>query len=105
MPGLGRRADPDHPRAAALYPAASVLPPRSDRTVRYWYEGSVFLDQGNTGTCVGNAFAHRWADAPNVHTGIDEAWARQLYLDATLMDGWPENDGDLQAGTSGMAAC
>jgi hypothetical protein len=56
------------------------------------------LDQGQTGTCVGNAFAHRRADSPVPETGIDEAWARELYIAAS-------GDTTLQQGTSGLAAC
>jgi hypothetical protein len=67
-------------------------------TYRYWWEGGAWLDQGQTGTCVGNAFAHRYADAPNPEVGIDEAWARALYVAAS-------GDTTLQQGTSGLAAC
>jgi hypothetical protein len=56
------------------------------------------LDQGQTGTCVGNAFAHRRADSPVPIPGIDEGYARQLYFDAS-------GDASYQEGTSGIEAC
>lgn len=99
---LGRRPDPHNDRARTLFPAS--LPPRSDKTDRYW-KIPTRLDQGNTGECVGHALAHRWANGPTLHEGIDHAWAEKLYMDATLIDPWPDNDGDPQGGTSGRAAC
>lgn len=67
-------------------------------TFRYWWEGGAWLDQGQTGTCVGNAFAHRVADAPVPEAGITETYARQLYIDAS-------GDTTLQKGTSAILAC
>lgn len=64
---------------------AAVLPQRSLRSVSYWWEGAVWLDQGNTGTCVANALAHNIADGPVTHpdSDITEDWAQYLYLEAT----------------------
>lgn len=95
QPGLGRKPHPDTEQAAALYPVRRVA---TLQTYRYWWMGGAFLDQGATGTCVGNAFAHRRADSPQPTTGIDQAYARQLYLDAS-------GDTTLQEGTSGILAC
>jgi len=97
--GLGRVADPETPRAAAAYPITAH--PRYAVTTlatKWWWEGGAWLDQGPYGTCVGNAFAHRIADAPIPELGIDEAYARKLYLDAS-------GDSTYQQGTSGLAAC
>lgn len=87
------------PVAAALFPVTR----RTDYTVtlatrKYWWQNGAHLDQGQTGTCVGNAFAHRRADSPVPVTGIDEAWAQKLYVDAS-------GDTTLEQGTSGLAAC
>jgi hypothetical protein len=99
MKGLGRVPNPETPLAAAAYPVtAHPAYAVSLDTYRYWFEGEAWLDQGATGTCVGNAFAHRYADAPVLHTGIDEAWARELYVAAS-------GDTTLQEGTSALAAC
>jgi hypothetical protein len=97
--GLGRLEHPETTRAIAAFPILDRLDYRiSTRTYRYWWQRGVFLDQGQTGTCVGNAFGHRIADSPVPELGIDEAWARKLYVDAS-------GDTSLQAGTSGLAAC
>jgi hypothetical protein len=99
--GLGRRLDPETPRAAALYPVRAAT---TDRTVRNWNQKGAWLDQGRTGTCVGNAFAHRRADGPVKVSGIDQAFARQLYLEASALY-WGEPDTSLQKGTSAVSAC
>jgi hypothetical protein len=99
VPGLGRVPHPETPEAEAAYPVRSLEAySTSTRTYRYYWERGAWLDQGNTGTCVGHAFAHRRADSP-VPTGeIDEAYALKLYLDAS-------GDTTYQVGTSGLAAC
>jgi hypothetical protein len=56
------------------------------------------LDQGQTGTCVSNALAHRFADGPTLHAGIDEKWAQDVYVAAT-------GDTTLQEGTSALDVC
>jgi hypothetical protein len=99
--GLGRILDPETPRAAALYP---VRADTSDRLRRNWYQGGAWLDQGRTGTCVGNAFAHRRADGPTRIEGINEDWAQQLYLEASAKF-YGEPDTTLQKGTSAVSAC
>jgi hypothetical protein len=97
--GLGRKPHPDTPVAASHYPVSELADYKlALNTNRYWWEGGAFLDQGQTGTCVGNAFAHRRADSPQPTAGIDETYARQLYLDAS-------GDTTLQEGTSGILAC
>ena len=97
--GLGRIPHPETPQARAAYPVTARPDYQTSlRTCTYWNESGAWLDQGNTGTCVGNAFAHRYADGPVNHAGIDEAWARQLYVDAS-------GDTSLQEGTSALAAC
>ena len=99
--GLGRRHDPETPRAAALYP---VQAEESDRLRRNWYQGGAWLDQGRTGTCVGNAFMHRRADGPVRVAGITEDDAITLYLAASeKFYGTP--DTSLSKGTSAVSAC
>lgn len=99
--GLGRRLDPETPRAAALYPVETAT---TDRLRRNWNQKGAWLDQGQTGTCVGHAFAHRRADGPVKISGIDSAWARQLYLEASALY-WGSPDTSLQKGTSAVSAC
>jgi hypothetical protein len=97
--GLGRIPNPDTSLATLIYPVTEKAGYKTSlRTYRYWWEGGAWLDQGQFGTCVGNAFAHRIADNPVPEVGIDETYARQLYLDAS-------GDTTYQRGTSGLAAC
>ncbi len=97
--GLGRVPHIETPDARMAYPVTARPDYRRSTQVRhYWYEGGVWLDQGQTGTCVGNAFAHRWADGPVDHGGITEDWAINLYVEAS-------GDKTLQEGTSALAAC
>lgn len=97
--GLGRKPHPDTPKAAQKYPIRTLPEYRTTSTIyRYWWENGAWLDQGATGTCVGNAFAHRRADGPVRVSGIDEAWAQELYVAAS-------GDTTLQEGTSGILAC
>jgi hypothetical protein len=70
----------------------------STRFSRYYWQMGAWLDQGDTGTCVGNALAHRYADSPNPEPGITQDWARELYVAAS-------GDATLQNGTSALAAC
>jgi hypothetical protein len=99
--GLGRVHDPETPRAAALYPVRAET---TDRLRRNWYQQGAFLDQGRTGTCVGNAFMHRRADGPVRIEGITEDDAVKLYLEASAkFYGTP--DTTLQKGTSAVSAC
>lgn len=82
------------------YPMTAAIPQASTRTYRYWYANGGWFDQGATGTCVGHAWAHLIEDSPITHNP-DVADPIALYLDATLLDPWPDNDnGDLQFGTS-----
>jgi hypothetical protein len=102
MSGLGRILDPETPRAAALYPVFTGI---SLRTRRNWRRADIApLNQGATGTCVGNAFAHRRAGGPVQVAGIDEAWARKLYLEASEIY-WGTPDTTLSKGTSAVSAC
>jgi hypothetical protein len=99
--GLGRLLDPETPRAAALYPVRSAT---TDRVRRNWYQKGAWLDQGATGTCVGNAFMHRRADGPVRIEGITEDDAVKLYLEASALY-WGTPDTSLDKGTSAVSAC
>jgi len=100
MPSYGRIAHPDTPIAATLHPVTAHPDYSTDvtRTNKFYWENGAWLDQGNFGTCVGNALAHRRADAPKPVTGIDEAWAQNLYVQAS-------GDTSMQQGTSAILAC
>jgi hypothetical protein len=68
------------------------------------------LDQGNVGSCTGNAITGAlgtdpdWADLPTGHPTMNEAEAVTLYSHAELIDGdgpYPPNDN----GSSGLSVC
>lgn len=100
-PRLGRLPDPD-PRDAN-YPVRAVLPAGVDLPVsRRRRDDGAWLNQGNTGTCVGHGWAHYVEDGPVMPEGtIDPYW---IYRQCCKIDPWPENDdGDLNFGTSTRA--
>lgn len=98
MYGLGRKPHADTPRAARLYNANRLPREAWDKPHRFWWQGGAWLDQGNTGTCVGHAFAHRRADATVRTEGIDHDYAIDLYVAAS-------GDTSLQEGTYAIEAC
>lgn len=98
--GLGRIHDPETPRAAALYPVRGGVSTR----IRHRWPQKIRLNQGGTGTCVGNCFAHRRANWPVPIDSITETWARKLYLEASAIY-WGTPDTTYQKGTSARSAC
>jgi hypothetical protein len=95
---LGRRYSPD-PRDAN-YRISAVAPPTLEpvHDHRYWYAQGAWFDQGNTGTCVGHAWAHWFEDGPVTQVGVTDPMA--IYDECTLIDEWQGNEGDRQFGTS-----
>lgn len=98
--GLGRKPSPETVKAAKAYPVTKKAgyPIMTAATYKYWWQGGAWLDQGQEGTCVGHAFAHRRADGPVKVEGITHQWARRLYYEAS-------GDETYQQGTSAWAAC
>lgn len=74
----------DRSRFYAIRNDVAGLKPRS-----YSWGISLVLDQGSEGSCVGNAITHELAARPEVFTGLDENFARQLYFEAQQLDAWP----------------
>lgn len=72
----------------------AALPPRS-----YTWAVNTVLDQGNVGSCVGNAIAHEIAARPVVRN-VDQAFALDIYHRAQRIDPWP---GENYEGTSVLA--
>lgn len=94
---LGRLPDPDE--RDRLFPMRALLRIPPTRTYRYWWSDGAWLDQGETGTCVGHAWAHWIEDGPKTWPGTVDPFA--IYREACLNDPWQENDqGDVQFGTS-----
>lgn len=98
---LGRLLDERTPHAMALHPAEKLV---STRLRRMYAQNGAWLDQGQYGTCVGNGFAHRRADNPVPITGITEAYAQQLYLDASAIY-YGTSDTTMEKGTSVLSGC
>ena len=63
----------------------------------------VVLDQGDFGTCVGNAGAGWLASEPVVDPGVTEALARQLYFEATCYDGMCDPTGQTGSTSRSLA--
>lgn len=97
MNGLGRRYAPDD--RDRRFPMRLVLPSTIAPGTRHYPPGPV-LDQGNTGTCVGQAWRGWLNGAPLMtKTGQD---AFSIYDQCIVNDEWSDNDvdPDRQFGTS-----
>lgn len=108
MPGLGRipEVKPQQENYLIREAMRREVPVEVWPEKKYW-ASTIVLDQGETGTCVGHGFAHRMEDGPikRPNQVVDPF---EIYNQATLLDPWPENDGDVQWGTSvdaGAMAC
>ena len=77
---------------------AEVSPDKTPRS--YSWNGSVVLDQGSEGACVGFGWSHELIARPMVVPGITNATAREVYLAAQRVDEW---DGEDYEGTSVLA--
>ena len=71
-----------------------------------WARRAPIFDQGDIGSCTGNAMAG-WLGTDNDHrkgrADVDEALAVQLYERATRLDGWPGSYPPDDTGSSGNA--
>lgn len=97
--GFGRRYEAD-PRNAD-YLVREIHKARKLTLRSYTWRNPIRLDQGDRGTCVGNAFAHEAAANPVAVPNIDESVALRLYDYAQLNDQWPETP--PEEGTSVLA--
>jgi hypothetical protein len=61
LAGLGRLYIPDG--LDGRFPASAVLPPKAERSFRYWNSNRWWGDQGGTSQCVAYSWAH-WAERP-----------------------------------------
>lgn len=62
---------------------------------KYWFDNGVWLDQGNTGTCVGHEGVVFLEDSPTTHPlkGFD---AFEFYRECLNIDEWLENDWTIE---------
>ena len=94
MPGFGRRYAPDDRDRSYLMrrmlaaPSAVALPTR-----KTWGIAKTALDQGNTGTCVGQAWRNFLRCAP-IRSEKKGPSAWDIYRDAVKRDGWSGNDNE-----------
>jgi hypothetical protein len=96
---LGRHVEHD-PRSLA-YPAPQATGPFV--SVRHARNVPIF-DQGNLGSCTGNAAIGCISTAPYTHQG-DEAEAVSVYKEATRLDGIPGMYPPDDTGSTGLAVC
>src|SRR5947207_6431504 len=71
----------------------SLLKPKPPSADGPLWDDPVLLDQGNFGTCVGNAWAGFLAASPVNDPGIDETVARAIYYEATCIGGACDSSG------------
>ncbi len=90
-PGLGRHHAPDARDHAFLLRATAPQPPRT----KMWPLMARWLDQGETGTCVGHAFRHLLTGTPQP-LGDPAPSPFAIYDRAILLDEFPDNDRDTQ---------
>jgi C1A family cysteine protease len=71
-----------------------------------WRHYGPILDQGDVGSCTGNAAAQAMNTTPNHHHGflLTEADALDIYHWATVLDGYPGEYPPDDTGSSGLAA-
>lgn len=95
--GLGRQIAVDN--RDQLHPMQSLLPKRITVTSKSWWDLGAWLDQGQTGTCVGHAWAHWVEDSPVNPADTIDPFA--VYAEACQLDEWVDNDdADVNWGTS-----
>ncbi len=100
---LGRHVEHDpRSRGFAYLPPAKLTLTRS----LTWPRRAPILDQGQLGSCTGNAMAG-WlgTDPHGTSKGIDEPLAVSLYSDATRLDPYPGAYPPEDTGSSGLAVC
>ena len=98
---LGRALQ--HDEASRLFPAPADTPIESRR----WPHVGKVLDQGQVGSCTGNAAAQSLNHRPNHLNGslvMNEADALRIYGLATQLDGFPGTYPEEDTGSSGLAA-
>ena len=99
---LGRHLEPNHEAASRAYPAerAPAL-----KTVTWAHHGPI-LDQGQLGSCTGNATVDVLMTEPIYRSTVqlDEASARQVYSQATHLDRYPGAWPPTDTGSNGLSA-
>jgi hypothetical protein len=98
---LGRHIEHD-PRSL-LYPHRAVPGGRRPIKSVRWARTAPALDQGELGSCTGNAMTGALLTAPFGMTGLDEQFAVRLYSQATKLDDVAGEYPPIDTGSSGLA--
>jgi len=109
VPGkpLGRHVMIDS--RSAMYPFRATTPVPVISTI--WTRNIPILDQGDLGSCTGNAMTGAlgctplWPALPGNHPSLDEAEAVRIYGLATALDGYPGGYPPTDTGSDGTSAC
>lgn len=99
MAAFGRRVEFDE--RSRGFPAVAALRPTQQTPRSYTWRNPLRLDQGNLGSCVGNAWTHEAAANPYPVPGLSEKIAVKVYRRAQQLDQWPETP--PEEGTSVLA--
>lgn len=100
MPGLGRRVQFD--ARSRAFPIRALVESQKPRS--YTWRVDAWLDQGETPSCVGHAWAHELCARPTT-TIVDEPYAMRLYHEAQKVDEWPGEDYDGTSVLAGAKVC
>jgi hypothetical protein len=100
MPGLGRRIQFDERSKA--FPIRALLEDKKPRS--YSWKVNVWLDQGETSSCVGHAWAHELCARPVVSI-VDQPYAMRIYTEAQKVDEWPGEDYEGTSVLAGVKVC
>lgn len=89
--GLGRIPSPPDDRDWHLQDRLQLVRPKwRDGQRAEWKMSRLPLDQGDYGTCVGNGWA-QWGNCQPVADRFTERAARQIYYEATVAGGYPDD--------------
>lgn len=106
-PGAGRLGrHVDHDPRSRRYPIAVATPTALKKVL--WGRAGIALNQGDLGSCTGNALAGVLNTAPFRRKGaklLTEKDAVAIYQAATVIDGFPGQYPPDDTGSSGLAVC
>lgn len=99
-PRLGRLIE--HDERNRQYPVRALFGDTPPKPRSYTWRVGTWINQGNTSSCVGHAFAHELAARPVVVEGLDHPDALAFYRRAQKLDPWPGEEPAYE-GTSVLA--
>lgn len=100
---LGRHVN--HDEASRAYPVRALLgPTRARRAVLHRRHVAIY-DQGNLGSCTGQALAGCLSTGPFRHRYSTQRYPRMFYRHATELDPWPGSWPPEDTGSDGLSVC